>query len=60
MALGEVHPGQAEVELAAEEGDRVGLLRRQLLEELLAQGEDGLLVGAGGGGVERGHGADRT
>ena len=59
MALGEVHPGQAEVELAAEEGDGSVVLRGQLLEELLAEVEDGGLVGSGGGGVERGHGRRR-
>ena len=56
----EVHPGEAEVELATEEGDRIGLLRGQLLEQLAAEVEDGGFVGLGRGGVERGHAGDGT
>ena len=45
MALGEVDPGQAEVELATEEGDRVRRLRAALVEELLAEVRGRGLVG---------------
>src|SRR5690606_37265070 len=50
VALGEVHPGEAEVELADEELDGIGGGGVELAEQLVAQGQDVVLVDAGGGG----------
>ena len=55
MALGEVHPGEALVELGTEERDSVGALRRVLAEQLVDEIADPLLVGAERG-LGDGHG----
>src|SRR3546814_10102139 len=47
----EVDPGEPEIELAAEEGHRIRLLGRQLLEQLVAERLDQVLVGCGGAGA---------
>ena len=44
MALGEVHPGQAPVELLAEEHLGVGLVRRERREQVVDQVDDALLL----------------
>ena len=53
----EVDPGQAAVELLAEEHLGVGRRRRELLEQVVEQVVDLLLVG-GGGRLGHGHGAE--
>ena len=62
MALGEVDPRQAGVELGAEEGHGVGALRRVLGQQLGDELVDALLVRREGGrslGVCHGHGLQR-
>ena len=59
VALREVHPGEAAVELLAEERDRIGRRRRELLQELVEQGIDPCFVG-GRRGVGHGHAQERT
>ena len=55
VALGEVNPGQAPVELGAQEGHGVGGLRREVAEELVDEADDAILVGADRAVGENGH-----